>query len=97
MATYRKITPPNGQVITANTDGSLSVPDQPIVPVIEGDGIGPDVCGAMRRIVDAAVEKCYGGKRRIVWFDVYAGEAAHEMYGEWLPEDTLNADRKSVV
>lgn len=97
MATYRKITPPNGQVITANTDGSLSVPDQPIVPVIEGDGIGPDVCGAMRRIVDAAVEKCYGGKRRIVWFDVYAGEAAHEMYGEWLPEDTLNAIKEYLV
>ena len=82
--------PSEGQRIEAAGDG-VSVPDEPIIPFIEGDGIGPDVTGAMRRVVNAAVEKAYNGKRRIVWFSIYAGEAASNIYGDLLPEDTLNA------
>ena len=69
----------------------ISVPDDPIVPFIEGDGIGPDVTNAMIKVVDFAVQKAYGGKRKIVWFQIYAGEAADKMYGNILPDDTLNA------
>jgi len=72
-------------------EGEISVADDPIIPFIEGDGIGPDVTGAMRRVVDAAVNKAYGGSRKIVWFNIYAGEAASKIYDELLPEDTLNA------
>ncbi|MDK2970966.1 MAG: isocitrate dehydrogenase [Candidatus Sumerlaeota bacterium] len=97
MATYKHLTPPAGEKITVRPDGSIVVPDKPIIPIIEGDGIGPDVSGAMRRIVDAAVAKAYGGKRQIVWFDVYAGEAAKNKYDEWLPEDTLTAIREYLV
>ena len=82
--------PTEGQRIEAAGDG-VSVPDEPIIPFIEGDGIGPDVTRAMRRVVDAAVEKTYNSNRRIVWFSIHAGEAAAGIYGELLPEDTLNA------
>ena len=88
---FDKLKIPNeGQRIEAAGDG-VSVPDEPIIPFIEGDGIGPDVTGAMRRVVDAAVEKTYNSKRRIVWFSIHAGEAAAGIYGDLLPEDTLNA------
>ncbi|MBX3727866.1 MAG: isocitrate dehydrogenase (NADP(+)) [Candidatus Sumerlaeia bacterium] len=97
MAAYQKVTPPAGERIQATADGKLVVPDNPIIPIIEGDGIGPDVSGAMRRIVDAAVAKAFGGKRRIAWFDVHAGQAAFDRYGEWLPEDTLNAIQEYYV
>ncbi|MFN3286018.1 MAG: isocitrate dehydrogenase (NADP(+)) [bacterium] len=72
-------------------DGRLLVPDDPIIPFIEGDGTGPDIWRATRRILDAAIQAAYGGKRRIVWFEVYAGEKANHQFGDWLPADTLRA------
>jgi isocitrate dehydrogenase len=72
-------------------DGRMVVPDDPIIPFIEGDGTGPDIWRATRRILDAAVQAAYGGKRRIVWFEVYAGEKASREFREWLPADTLRA------
>lgn len=83
--------PTEGQAITLNSDGSLNVPNNPIIPFIEGDGIGVDVTPAMRTVVDAAVEKAYGGERKIEWLEIYAGEKANQVYGEntWLPNETL--------
>jgi isocitrate dehydrogenase len=78
-------------------DGRLVVPDQPIIPFIEGDGTGPDIWRASRRIFDAAVQGAYGGRRRIVWFEVFAGEKAYHRFGTWLPEDTLRAFQHYVV
>ncbi len=91
--------PADGEPITANEDSTLNVPDVPIIPFIEGDGIGIDVSPVMLKVVDAAVEKAYGGKRQIAWMQVYAGERSTEIYGEnqWLPEETLHALRKYVV
>ncbi len=91
--------PAQGEKITVNTDNSLSVPNNPIVPFIEGDGIGVDVTPVMRQVVDAAVEKAYGGQRRIAWMEVYAGEKATQVYSPdtWLPEETLEAVRDYVV
>lgn len=80
----------NGQPITYQ-DGKMVVPDQPIIPYIEGDGIGPDIWRATERVVDAAVAKSYHGQRRIAWMEVLAGEKAHEQTGQWLPEATLEA------
>ncbi len=97
---YDKIQiPADAIAITANPDFSLNVPDNPIVPFIEGDGIGIDVTPVMRRVVDSAVKKAYGGKRRIAWMEIYAGEKAVKLYGgdQWLPEETLEAMRKYVV
>jgi len=73
------------------TDGQLVVPNEPIIPVIEGDGIGRDIMKATRNVVDTAVQTAYNGDKRIVWFDVYAGENAMAKYNEWLPQDTFNA------
>jgi len=78
-------------------DGKLRVPSHPILPFIEGDGIGPDIWAAARRVLDAAVKKAYGGKRLIHWFEVYAGGKARDKYGEWLPQDTLEAIRHYTV
>lgn len=78
-------------------NGELKIPDKPIIPAIEGDGIGRDISKAMRRVVDAAVEKCYGNKKKIVWFDIYAGEKAYEKYNQWLPKDTLEAIKHFIV
>ncbi len=91
--------PPDGEPVTANPDHTLNVPERPIIPFIEGDGIGGDITPAMRRVVDAAVEKAYGGRRAIAWMEVYAGEKAVAVYGEgqWLPEETLEALRRYVV
>ena len=85
--------PEQGQKITVNDDLSLNVPNQPIIPFIEGDGIGSDVSPAMIRVVDAAVAKAYGGQRQIAWMEIYTGEKATTVYGpdEWLPEETLEA------
>lgn len=82
--------PAEGETI-GKIDGRLEVPSQPIIPVIEGDGIGRDIMKATRRVIDAAIESAYGSEKRIVWFDVYAGEKANAEYGEWLPQDTFNA------
>ena len=91
--------PENGEAITANTDHTLVVPDFPIVPFIEGDGIGIDVTPVMLDVVNAAVEKAYGDKRAIRWMQVYAGQAAAELYGndQYLPEETLHALEHFIV
>ncbi len=91
--------PADGQRITLNPDSSLSVPDNPIIAFVEGDGIGIDVTPVMRRVVDAAVKKAYGGKRRVAWMEIYAGEKAQKVYGPgtWFPEETLSAMRDFVV
>ncbi|AFZ65705.1 NADP-dependent isocitrate dehydrogenase [Deinococcus peraridilitoris] len=90
--------PTQGEKITL-TDGKLNVPDQPIIPFVEGDGTGPDIWRASVRVLDAAVEKAYGGKRKIEWLEVYAGEKANEVYGEtiWLPQGTIDAFGEYLV
>jgi isocitrate dehydrogenase len=90
------VVPSDGKPITIKNK-KLSVPNNPIIPVIEGDGIGRDIMKACRRVVDAAVEKAYGGKKRIVWMDVYAGEKAYELYCEWLPKETIHAIKTYIV
>jgi isocitrate dehydrogenase len=87
---------PAGEVIRS-VDGRLQVPDTPIVPFIEGDGTGPDIWRASQRVFDAAVEKAYGGKRRIVWLEVLAGEKAFNQRGTWLPDETIDAFKKYLV
>ena len=90
---YTKVTAPaKGDKITSDADGNLHVSDHPVIPFIEGDGIGVDITPAMKRTIDAAVEKAYNGKRKIEWFEIYAGEKAVKFYGnnEWLPQDTLD-------
>nr|WP_314566684.1 NADP-dependent isocitrate dehydrogenase [uncultured Pseudomonas sp.] len=97
---YQKIqVPAVGDKITVNADHSLNVPDQPIIPYIEGDGIGVDISPVMIKVVDAAVEKAYGGKRKISWMEVYAGEKATQVYDQdtWLPQETLDAVKDYVV
>ncbi len=95
----RHITVPHGEKISVNQDHTLNVPDVPIIPCIEGDGIGADITPVMKRVVDAAVEKAYGGRRRISWMEIYAGEKALKVYGDdaWLPQETLDAVREYVV
>jgi len=100
MPTYQKLSAPRtGRRITRDASGRLVVPDDPIIPFIEGDGIGPDIWAASVRVFDAAVEKAYGGRRRIVWHEIYAGEKAIVVYGagSWLPEDTIQAIREFGV
>jgi isocitrate dehydrogenase len=91
--------PDTGERITVNDDGSLTVPDEPIICFIEGDGTGPDIWAASQRVLDAAVAKAYGGDRRISWMEIFAGDKANEVYGEvvWLPEETLDAIREFKV
>jgi len=91
--------PSTGQKITVNKDYTLNVPANPIVPFIEGDGTGVDITPVMRRVVDSAVQVSYGGKRKIEWMEMYAGEKSCKVYGEnvWLPEETLQASREFVV
>jgi len=99
MPQYVKLTPPSkGQKINVH-EGKLRVPDNPIIPFIEGDGTGPDIWRASQRVFDAAVSKAYGGKRSIVWFEVYAGEKANVVYGPntWLHDDTLEAIKEHVI
>jgi len=93
---FDKITPPEGGKI-AMKDGKLVVPDNPIIPYIVGDGVGPDITAAMRNVVNAAVEKAYGGRRKVVWFRLFAGQDGYEKYGEYLPDDTVNAIREYIV
>lgn len=84
--------PKDGKKITVNADFSLNVPDKPIIPFIEGDGIGSDITPVMIKVIDAAVEKAYGGAKKISWMEVYCGEKAAELYdGNWFPEETLDA------
>jgi len=88
---FDKLTVPTVGERIGREKGRLVFPNRPIIPVIEGDGIGRDIMRATRRVIDAAVETAYGGAKQIAWFDIYAGEKANEMYGEWLPQDTLKA------
>jgi len=97
---YQKIqVPASGDKITVNADHTLNVPDNPIIPYIEGDGIGVDISPVMIKVVDAAVDKAYGGERKIAWMEVYAGEKATQVYDQdtWLPKETLEAVRDYVV
>ena len=88
---FDQLTPPSDGETIHSVNGQSVIPNKPIIPVIEGDGIGRDIMKTTRRVVDAAVENAYGGNKQIVWFDVYAGENAMEKYNEWLPQDTFNA------
>jgi len=99
MAYKRIAVPASGEKIQVKPDGSLLVPDCPVIPYIEGDGIGVDITPAMRRVVDAVVERAYAGKRSIAWMEIYAGEKANKIYGgdTWLPEETLDAIRDYSV
>jgi isocitrate dehydrogenase len=100
MSDYQHITvPTEGQKITVSADNTLNVPDQPIIPFIEGDGTGRDITPVMLKVVDAAVAKAYGGQRRIHWMEVFAGEKSTKLYGPdvWLPEETLQAVRDYVI
>lgn len=100
MARYEKLKPPTeGSKITIGAGGKLQVPNDPIVPFIEGDGTGPDIWRATRRVLDAAVEAAYGGTRKIHWYEIYAGDKANDVYGPntWLPNDTLEAIKEYVV
>ncbi len=99
MPKYEKLTlPTSGHKITIDGD-KLRVPDDPIIPYIEGDGTGPDIWRASQHVFDGAVAKAFGGKRKIHWFEVYAGEKANKIYGEntWLPKDTLEAVKEHIV
>jgi isocitrate dehydrogenase len=88
--------PAEGEKITIR-DGKLQVPNNPIIPFIEGDGTGPDIWRAAKRVLDAAVEKAYKGEKKLAWYEVYAGEKAFNKFGEWLPNDTLTAIREYIV
>jgi isocitrate dehydrogenase len=92
---YRDIKPPAGEKITRSE--RLNVPDRPIIPFIRGDGTGPDIWAASVRVMDAAVEKAYGGKKKISWFEVFAGQAAKDKFDNWLPDDTVEAFREYLV
>ena len=100
MSSYQHIqVPAEGRKITVNADNSLNVPDEPVIPYIEGDGTGADITPVMLKVVDAAVAKAYDGRRRIHWMEVYGGEKATRIYGPdvWLPEETLHAVRDYVI
>jgi len=99
MAHYAKVTPPAAGQAIRFINGKLIVPDLPIIPFIEGDGTGPDIWRASQRVFDAAVVKAYGGKKKIIWFEVFAGEKANEVYGPntWLHDDTLIAIKEHIV
>src|SRR5215470_3026409 len=97
---YEKLTPPKtGNTISVRSDGKLEVPSDPVIPFIEGDGTGPDIWKASQRVFDAAVKKAYGGTKKIVWFEVFAGDKANAVYGAntWLPDDTLAAIQEYCV
>jgi isocitrate dehydrogenase len=96
---YKHIKVPAGEKITVNPDFSINVPNNPIIPFIEGDGTGMDITPVMIKVVDAAVEKAYGSKRKIAWMEVYAGEKSTKVYGPdvWMPDETLDAVKEYVV
>src|SRR3954452_5227099 len=92
---YKNLTPPQGDKITRTQ--RLNVPDQPVIPFIRGDGTGPDIWAASERVLDAAVEKAYGGKKKIAGFEGFAGQAAKDKFDNWLPDDTVDAFREYLV
>jgi len=93
---YKDIVPPAGGKISIN-NGKLTVPNNPVLPFIRGDGTGPDIWAASERVFDAAVQKAYGGKRKIAWFEVFAGETAKNKFDNWLPDDTIEAFKEFLV
>src|SRR5882757_6675588 len=93
---YKDITPPAGGKISISK-GVLTVPDNPVIPFIRGDGTGRDIWAASEKVFDAAVKKAYGGKKKIAWFEVFAGEASKTKFDNWLPDDTVNAFREYLV
>ncbi len=93
---YKDITPPAGGKITI-ANGKLTVPENPVIPFIRGDGTGADIWAASERVFDAAVEKAYGGKRKISWFEVFAGETSFQKFNNWLPDDTVEAFKEYLV
>ncbi|HTB76030.1 MAG TPA: isocitrate/isopropylmalate family dehydrogenase, partial [Polyangiaceae bacterium] len=98
MSAPAPFTPPeSGQPITMGPSGHLVVPDNPILPFVEGDGTGRDIWKASVRVLDASVAKAYGGKRKIAWYEVFAGEKAYKLHSSWLPEETVAAFRKYLV
>jgi isocitrate dehydrogenase len=97
MSEFEKVTPPTEGEVIEKKRKKLRVPDRPIIPFIQGDGTGVDIWPAARKVIDAAVEKAFQGRKQIVWFQIHAGQAAMDMYGTCLPEDTLKAIEKYVV
>src|ERR1700680_3935076 len=93
---YKDVTPPAGGKISI-AHGKLNVPDHPVVPFIRGDGTGPDIWASSVRVMDAAVAKAYGGKKKISWFEVFAGEESFKQFNNWLPDDTVDAFREYYV
>src|SRR6202453_4080689 len=93
---YQSVKPPQGDKISIK-DGVLNVPDHPVIPFIEGDGTGPDIWKASVRVFDAAIQKAYGGKKKVSWFEVYAGQTAFDKFQNWLPDDTVEAFREYLV
>ena len=97
MASAKPVIPSNAEPIALRADGALDVPDHPIIPFIEGDGTGPDIWRASVRVLDAAVDKEFGGKKKIAWAEVYAGEKAKNLFDSWLPDETLEAFKTYLV
>ena len=97
MPNFTTLTPPSTGTAITRHNGKLVVPDDPIIPFIEGDGTGADIWRASVRVFDAAVERAYGGKRRIHWMEILAGEKAHTRTGEWMPAESLEAVREFKV
>src|SRR6187397_1298727 len=97
MPNFTTTTPPATGTAISMRNGRLVVPDDPIIPFIEGDGTGPDIWRASVRVLDAAVHKAYGGKKKIAWMEVYAGEKSFKQFGNWLPDDTIEAFRAYYV
>jgi isocitrate dehydrogenase len=97
MASPKTIIPPGGEPIRMQSDGTLGVPDHPVIPFIEGDGTGPDIWRAAVRVLDAAVEKEFGGAKKIAWTEVYAGEKAKKLFDTWLPDETLESFKSYLV
>src|SRR6266700_791491 len=93
---YQDRTPPAGGKISI-AHGQLSVPEEPILPFIRGDGTGPDIWAASQRVFEAAVQKAYAGRRKVSWFEVFAGEAAFKQFNSWLPDDTVTAFKEYLV
>jgi len=91
---YQDVKPPAGGKISIQ-NGKLSVPEQPVIPFIRGDGTGPDIWAASVRVMDAAVAKAYGGHRNISWFEVFAGEESFKKFNNWLPDDTVEAFKEN--
>src|SRR3954468_4639540 len=97
MPSPQPVIPAGGEAIRMSATGTLEVPDRPIIPFIEGDGTGPDIWRASVRVLDAAVAKEFGGKKRIAWTEVYAGEKAKNLFDSWLPDETLEAFKTYLV